>query len=235
MNHPSLTGNFRRAALPAASAFLLAWCLIPGRERPAFPLGKPAQTTAGITSKGQAKPSAGKRPPAAASPALTSAGNPTPASRPVPPTPLPPLIGENRTDPASAQALLHPPAENPAGAADPETSAPGPAPVPSPDETMDFLPQRPDPRSGGVLLTVGRQLVQVEAFARQPAASAPALQVAITPLPEDSAAPAARRPSRPASHGLTHEEELFRTKWGWAAYDAVRRAAMETASAPDSN
>ena len=25
--------------------------------------------------------------------------------------------------------------------------------------------------------------------------------------------------------GFSHEEELFRSKWGWAAYDAVRRAA----------
>lgn len=29
--------------------------------------------------------------------------------------------------------------------------------------------------------------------------------------------------------GFTREEELFRTRWGWAAYDDVQRAAFETA------
>lgn len=29
------------------------------------------------------------------------------------------------------------------------------------------------------------------------------------------------------SYGLTHEQELFRTKWGWAAFDQAQKALSE--------
>jgi hypothetical protein len=86
--------------------------------------------------------------------------------------------------------------------------------------------------------------VLVEAYTPLPGSPAPALHIVITPStentpgitglpPESNSNPSPIPKNRPAARntsahhpGFTHEEELFRTKWGWAAYDAVRRAAL---------
>lgn len=59
-------------------------------------------------------------------------------------------------------------------------------------------------------------------------------QVQTSPIQQTN--PADFLPANPPSasaetrSGFTREEELFRTRWGWAAFDDVQRAALETAT-----
>jgi len=62
-----------------------------------------------------------------------------------------------------------------------------------------------------------------------PQASADA--AASAPGPHDEPA-AVSATSSPEPFGLTPEQELFRTKWGWDAYARVQRAAAEDAATP---
>jgi hypothetical protein len=52
------------------------------------------------------------------------------------------------------------------------------------------------------------------------------VDVVMTAVPQASRAPAAQE-----GPGLTYEQELFRTKWGWAAFEQVQRAAHDQAAA----
>lgn len=90
---------------------------------------------------------------------------------------------------------------------------------------------------------MGGRIVQVEARTPVAGYANPALHIAIStpsvatsetvglvPISDASATPGnapAPLKFKKLHAAFTHEEELFRTKWGWAAYDAVRRAAME--------
>jgi hypothetical protein len=93
----------------------------------------------------------------------------------------------------------------------------------------DSLPADPD--SPGNFLTFAGRRVAVESWSPHPAG--PSLDLLITAGGEPAAAvfslttARAERNSRP---GLTYEQELFRTKWGWAAFEQVQRAAREEAA-----
>lgn len=78
----------------------------------------------------------------------------------------------------------------------------------------------PHTAAGARLHTAG-QSVTVESFTPLSGQPGPALTIVISPLPVP--APVAPSPLG----GFSHEDELFRTKWGWAAHEAVRRAAQE--------
>jgi len=98
-----------------------------------------------------------------------------------------------------------------------------------------------DPVSPGNTLSVREQQVSVQSY--QKTAQGNALSVLVTPKPSPStgssvkqmpesevletqppSAVALQQISRP-SIGFTHEEELFRTKWGWNAFAQVQREA----------
>ena len=48
----------------------------------------------------------------------------------------------------------------------------------------------------------------------------------VDPIPVEQTAPESHAI---AYRGFTHEEELFRTKWGWAAFDQVQKTLREDA------
>ena len=85
-----------------------------------------------------------------------------------------------------------------------------------------MIPISVDPASPGNQLTAHGQLVQVTA--KEPAPEGDALHVLITPSNQQN-------PSSALS-GFTLEEELFRTRWGWEAFDRIQKAARQAASLP---
>lgn len=82
----------------------------------------------------------------------------------------------------------------------------------------------------GIRLTESGRTVTVEAFTPLHGQTGPALTIALTESNPD-ADPAADRISRHRP-GFTYEDQIFRTKWGWAAHEAVRRAAREEMRSP---
>lgn len=95
------------------------------------------------------------------------------------------------------------------------------------------------PSSPGTSLTVEEQAVTVEATLEVAGSPDPSLSVLIgqpadlanQPEPPDAPVSQAAEPltsltGGPAAPGMTYEEQIFRTKWGWAAYDQARRAAL---------
>ncbi len=66
---------------------------------------------------------------------------------------------------------------------------------------------------------------RIEVTASEPSADGPILHIQLTETSRTSSAhPSDQR------LGFTLEEELFRTKWGWEAFDRVQRAALQEAS-----
>ncbi|MFD0895797.1 hypothetical protein KBB96_02345 [Luteolibacter ambystomatis] len=103
------------------------------------------------------------------------------------------------------------------------------------EDVEDFSPV--EATSPGNAVRVNQRNVIVRGFRPVPGASGVALAVSVektvdakTPVetkPEAVAAPVASiRPHR----GLSYEDELFRTKWGWSAYADVRQTALEARS-----
>lgn len=89
-----------------------------------------------------------------------------------------------------------------------------------------------DPATPGAALKVGETNVVVESYEPSPHQSSPALAVAITETPqaESEPQPVATVVTKPASKQIgtmSYEDQLFRMKWGWAAYEATRKAALE--------
>jgi hypothetical protein len=99
-----------------------------------------------------------------------------------------------------------------------------------------------DPYLLGHSISANGQHVFIESYQMQPANGQNALNVAIVPEPET-----VTPPESPQAHallgssislsrnprlgvGFTDEELAFRAKWGWAAHDAVLRAAFEEAN-----
>ena len=76
-------------------------------------------------------------------------------------------------------------------------------------------PAAVDPDAPGNRLTTSEHSIIVESY--QPVPAGNELNVLITPTGET--------PSVHANGGFTREEEQFRAKWGWAAYDQVKRTA----------
>lgn len=96
-----------------------------------------------------------------------------------------------------------------------------------------------DPNQPGHHLQVAGQFIAVEQYSTNPATGKPELGVAMYSFPEgaQAAPPASTAPQSPPSvsargakaalleGGLSYEDELFRAKWGWSAYNAAHRAA----------
>ena len=76
---------------------------------------------------------------------------------------------------------------------------------------------------GGHLFTAGH-FVTVESFTPLSGEPGPALTIVVSPASAERVST-----NRSPFAGFRHEEELFRTKWGWAAHEAVSRAAREEA------
>ena len=72
-----------------------------------------------------------------------------------------------------------------------------------------------NPETPGNRLTTSDHSITVESY--QPVPAGNELNILITPSGET--------PSVHLNGGFTPEEEQFRTKWGWAAYDQVQRTA----------
>ena len=95
-----------------------------------------------------------------------------------------------------------------------------PSSLPSSAHTDGFQSSGPAQPTGDTL-TVDQQIVTVQAYERTPAGNA--LDIGVSP------AAASNRPI--AAGGFTLEEEQFRTKWGWVAFDQVQRAVRYTSTA----
>jgi hypothetical protein len=80
-----------------------------------------------------------------------------------------------------------------------------------------------DPLSPGNTLTLNGLRVGIERATFS--TDGTALDVVFTPAPGGS------DPGEIIPSGLTYEQELFRTKWGWAAFEHVQRAARDQAAA----
>ena len=90
---------------------------------------------------------------------------------------------------------------------------------------------------GANSLTAHGQQISIEAVTAVPGAARPGLVVAFEPAGAENQKAAfieSDTPERGASGdrtaGLSYEDQLFRTKWGWQAYDAARRAAFAEAN-----
>ena len=94
-----------------------------------------------------------------------------------------------------------------------------------------------DPAQPANWMPAGAQHVSVQGFVPATGGRGAALDVIITPAASGNYATAqsgsqtttagttnATQPR--ATTGLTYEEQLFRTRWGWAAYGAAQRAAQ---------
>lgn len=81
-----------------------------------------------------------------------------------------------------------------------------------------------DPAGSGNQFTAHGQLVEVTASETSPAG--PVLHIQL----KDTAAASPSSPSQGNRVAFTLEEELFRAKWGWEAFDRVQRAAFQEAS-----
>ncbi|MFA7344637.1 MAG: hypothetical protein WC003_10055 [Terrimicrobiaceae bacterium] len=81
-----------------------------------------------------------------------------------------------------------------------------------------------DPSAAGNSLTSGGQQVSVESIQQTPDGTN--LDLAISPAAISSAN------LSQGVRGFTHEQELFRMKWGWENYDLAQRAAREVSPSP---
>lgn len=81
--------------------------------------------------------------------------------------------------------------------------------------------------SPGAILHVIGQPVVVEAYQPMSGGTGPALSVVVSD-PASSTSPVFPDPAEAhvRNFGFTREEQLFRTRWGWAAYEATRRAVL---------
>lgn len=82
-----------------------------------------------------------------------------------------------------------------------------------------------DPALAGNFLVVNGQRVAIQQSLTSVGAGGTALDVVITPEAEAVVQNESDAVQSPTGRGFTYEEELFRSKWGWAAYDAASRAA----------
>lgn len=98
-----------------------------------------------------------------------------------------------------------------------------------------------NPKLPGNSLSSGKTVAEIKGYQPSPGAVGVGLSLDITDANETAPSDPAVKPEvladrsieRPAQDehvGLTYEEELFRTKWGWAAYDQVRRVLREESS-----
>jgi hypothetical protein len=110
------------------------------------------------------------------------------------------------------------------------------------DDQSDDAAHQPSPgwtplatgTPGATLFFSGREAV-IAATKPVPDAGNPSLSININPAIET---PVATQPEETASYqrrpvmhrGFTYEEEIFRTKWGWAAYDQVQKVLREESS-----
>ncbi len=106
--------------------------------------------------------------------------------------------------------------------------------------------QRPflavDPTAPGNQLPVEDGLITVEAYRNPHGEALPELEITFSPIAPDSPAETTGSPpSTPATAttisdvrgaGLTYEQELFRTKWGWAAFEQTQRAVAQLPAQP---
>jgi len=143
--------------------------------------------------------------------------SPAPATTSSPPVP-------DADIPASAGSSV--PAENPvsgrnfSGVPGVAGSAFGAAANPVAQNTTKAM----DPSAAGNSLTSGGQQVSVESIQQTPDGTN--LDLAISPAAISSAN------LSQGVRGFTHEQELFRMKWGWENYDLAQRAAREVSPSP---
>jgi len=94
---------------------------------------------------------------------------------------------------------------------------------------------RMDPAVPGSSLVVDGQRVTVDGYGTSEDANQPELEVKIEGEEDSSSGrepDKGRRPAGdPSAWGLSYEEELFRTKWGWAAFAELQRIAKQKAAA----
>jgi len=103
------------------------------------------------------------------------------------------------------------------------------------DDVEEFAPVSAS--SPGNALRVDQRTVVVRGFRVVPGASGVALAVSVedgsalkTPDSPDVRPEATASTATHPRRGLTYEDELFRTRWGWSAFADVQHAALEAHS-----
>jgi hypothetical protein len=152
--------------------------------------------------------------------------------------------GLNTVPPQPLEAVRNKSLSDPGGTSPAGSKAIGPAPEKSLRGRKGFVADSPnskdyvrqpsrssfdhgevtDPGAPGNHLTIDGKRAGIERLTV--ASGTPALDLVIS---QAGTAPAVDQES---PSGFTYDEELFRTKWGWAAFEQVRRAGREEPSAP---
>lgn len=119
----------------------------------------------------------------------------------------------------------------------------------APRRQLAALPEGPprpllsiDPSLPGNSLPLKSGRLFVEAFRAVPGAASPELQVSLSqnttpaspaeqPAPDIASSTTVVPVAAAERQGLTYEQELFRTKWGWVAFDQAQRAGSELGAA----
>ncbi|MBX3739754.1 MAG: hypothetical protein KF712_02085 [Akkermansiaceae bacterium] len=220
-----------RISLPVATATLLlipaamlAWDLFLRPQPASFP-----SLSAAAEERPRSSPTASSMASGHA-PTASAHGVRTPGQTPAP-SPRHSLSG--RRDLSHGKTPIHPPAEDSSDhqeirrAASSRASflrdSSGPSSSPAVLPSAAVAPVPANPADAGNHFIAHGQLIEVTAS--EPSPAGPILHIQLTETSRSSSA----HPSDPRL-GFSPEEELFRTKWGWEAFDRVQRAALQEAS-----
>ncbi len=214
------------ATLVLIPAAMLAWDLFLRPQPASFPSSRPLAVEKPRASTAMASIPTGDAP-AASSHDLHGDGQA--------PSPSPRHSLSLLSDPSPESAPPHPQAAVSSGQeqvrtpARPRASSSGSpdlssSPVTVPSAADSPVPVPANPADAGNHFTAHGQLVEVTAS--EPSPAGPILHIQLT---EAASRPSSAHSSSPRL-GFSLEEELFRTRWGWEAYDRVQRAALQEAS-----
>jgi hypothetical protein len=132
--------------------------------------------------------------------------------------------GKTQAYPPAAHAPDHQESRRPASPRAPfPRDASGPSSSPAVLPSAAVAPVPADPADSGNHFIAHGQLVEVTAS--EPSPAGPILHIQI----KDTSLSSSAHPTDPRL-GFSLEEEHFRTKWGWEAFDRVQRAALQEAS-----
>ncbi len=160
------------------------------------------------------------------------------AHTPEAPAPRLPALGWGRQPPAAPETTGEAPARH-ARSATPPAHGSGPRPTPARRAAAPITFRTIDPTQPGNSFAESGVRVAVEGQQQGGEAAALDITLSLDAEAADQETTEAAAP-RISSHnpyrrgGFTREEELFRAKWGWAAFDRVQRELKGFSNAPPS-